>query len=278
MSVTRATQTLPALPGRLRHRPPAPGAAALLASALLLPALAAPLPGLASSRPGAEAAGGHGGPEGAHAVLLHGLARSSATMSRLAAALAEAGYDTCNVAYPSRRHDVRTLAVEYVQPAVEACFAGDDPQAPVSFVTHSLGGVLTRQLARAVPELHFGRVVMLAPPNGGSALADRFGDLELAQTLLGPALGELGTASTSVPANLGPAPFEVGIIAGDRSLAPWFSAIIPGEDDGRVSLESTRLHGMKDHLVMPVRHAVIMKRPDVIEQVVHFLHYGEFDR
>lgn len=48
----------------------------------------------------------------------------------------------------------------------------------------------------------------------------------------------------SVPSWLGPIPFATGMIAGTRSFNPLFTAIIDGDDDGRVGLPSTYVEGV----------------------------------
>jgi pimeloyl-ACP methyl ester carboxylesterase len=207
-------------------------------------------------------------------VLLHGLARTSYSMSLMASALEAQGYRVCNIPYPSRGHSVPVLAADHVAPAIRSCVGVD--QRPVHFVTHSLGGIVVRRLAVSEPDIRIGRVVMLGPPNRGSEVVDKLGTLSLFELINGPAGLQLGTGADALPLVLGPPDFKVGVIAGSRTINPILSLIIPGVDDGKVSIENARLDGMKDFLVVPASHPFLMRDEQVIGQAVHFLKHGSF--
>ncbi len=207
-------------------------------------------------------------------VLLHGLARTSASMNRMQRKLNEAGFETCNISYPSRSHTIETLATEYVLPQIEEC-AGKG-EVSIDFVTHSMGGLIVRYLAEEELADRMGRVVMLSPPNGGSQIVDKIGDWWLFEVVNGPAGSEMGTDSTSLPRQLGPPDYEVGVIAGTRSINLILSTLIEGDDDGKVSVENARLEGMTDFLAIPASHPFIMRKTRAIEQAIHFLENGVF--
>ncbi|NNC78337.1 MAG: alpha/beta fold hydrolase [Woeseiaceae bacterium] len=208
-------------------------------------------------------------------ILLHGLARTSSSMARMQDALIDAGFETINVDYPSRHHPIEELAPIALESGLSGCRAIEGIER-VHFVTHSLGGILVRQYLaeNEIPEL--GRVVMLAPPNQGSVAADRLRNVPGFEWMNGPAGSQLGKGEESVPLQLGPADFELGVIAGNRSIDPIASAVLPNPEDGRVTVDDTKLDGMSDFIVVDHSHAFIMRMRKTIELTLGFLKTGRF--
>jgi len=190
--------------------------------------------------------------------------------------LEAAGYEVENVDYPSRSGSIEELSESVVGSVMAAARAHGARQ--VHFVAHSLGGLLVRQYAANHPDAPIGKVVMLGPPNGGSEVVDHLGGWSLFKLINGPAGQELTTRPGSLPNGLGPVRFRLGVIAGNRSINWINSLMIPGPDDGKVSVESTRVAGMADHLVVATTHPFIMRHPEVMAQTVAFLRDGKFDR
>jgi len=209
-------------------------------------------------------------------ILLHGLARSASSMEKLQVKLEQADYRVINVDYESRKHSVATLAELAVGEGLQQCRTQKAQR--VSFITHSLGGILVRQYLNNhdIKELH--RVVMLGPPNQGSEVVDTLRNMPGFEAFNGPAGMRLGTSNADIPRKLGPVDFELGVIAGTQSINLILSMYLPGTDDGKVTVESAQVEGMKDFIALPVTHPMMMKNATVIAQTLHFLKLGKFKK
>jgi pimeloyl-ACP methyl ester carboxylesterase len=192
-------------------------------------------------------------------VLVHGLGRTPISMMPLEWALEDAGYTVFNWGYSSVCCAVADLARELARDLATEV----EPGTPaIHFVGHCLGGIIVRSMISRSPPSNLGRVVMLAPPNQGSAAADRF------EPALGWLLKPLGDITTDEPDNPVfaldlPPSVEVGVIAGAH--------------DGKVSVAESHLEGESDHVVVPSAHTFIMARDDVRQLVTRFLRTGDFD-
>ena len=215
-------------------------------------------------------------PQQEFVILLHGLARTEKSMTNLEHTLIQHHYQVINLYYPSRQHSIDELAQKFVLPELQKLKL--KPEHKVHFVTHSMGGIIVRYLAHHQLFPISGRVVMLGPPNHGSEIVDKIGHWMLFDKLNGAAGHQLSTAWNSMPNQLGRANFEVGVIAGDRSINWINSSMINGADDGKVSVESAKLEGMKDFTVIHTTHPLMMKNIKVIKQTLHFLKHGKFYR
>lgn len=198
-------------------------------------------------------------------------------MRLLAWRLERAGFQTATLRYASMRSSVEAIA-DGLSPRVTRFRASVSGQ--LHFVTHSLGGLVVRALLDRNRPDKLGRVVMLAPPNGGSEWADALERLRIAQYALGPARAHLVTRRASEAEDvLGSVDYPVGIVAGDRPIDRFVAPFLIREPhDGKVSVASTRLAGMADHIVLPVGHPMMPFHPAVAGQVLAFLQRGQFSR
>jgi pimeloyl-ACP methyl ester carboxylesterase len=185
-----------------------------------------------------------------------------------------AGLATLNIGYASRRKTLEALADD-IHPAIQR-FA-EATGGSIHFVGHSMGGLLARVYLAKYRPRRLGRVVMLGTPNGSSEIADRLKEFSPYRAWFGPAGQQLGTIrDANISAMLPPVDYPVGIIAGNRSVYPVASAFLPKPNDGRVSVENTKLDGMAEHIVIGVSHPWLPRSPMAIKQTIAFLRDGRF--
>ncbi len=207
-------------------------------------------------------------------ILVHGLRASSSIFDRLEKALLDEGYDVIKVDYPSMKQRIEPLAESALSKTWQQLDSLHFDRAHI--VAHSMGAILVRYYLQKHPVEQLGRVVMLSPPNQGSALVDRFENSAFFRWLNGPSGMQLGTDETDFVNQLENPNYPVGIIAGTRTINPIASLFIPGKDDGRVAIEHTKIKGMTDFCTAKTNHHWITYKESVIKHVLAFLKKGEF--
>jgi pimeloyl-ACP methyl ester carboxylesterase len=209
-------------------------------------------------------------------ILLHGILLNRLSMFKMQRCIAKAGFATLNIGYPSSRYPLDVLADKLHEQLSSHALSRFKA---VHFVGFSMGNLLIRAyLTKYRPE-NLGKVVMIAPPNKGSELADYFQNWWLYKKLYGPAGQQLITRQSEFQAILGDKlDYETGIIAGSRSQGIILSRLLPKPNDGKVTVENTRMNGMKDHIILSTNHIQISRHKGVIKQTVHFLKHGLFVR
>ncbi len=212
--------------------------------------------------------------QGDGVIILHGIGRGARSMNAAERTFARAGFRCLNLDYAARTHDLAALAGQVADMAMPwiASLEGR-----FHFVTHSMGGLVARTFITRYRPANLGRVVMLGTPNGGSEIADLLAPTRVYQAIFGPAGGQLTTtATTKLAALLGPVDYPLGVIAGTCALDPLSWLLLPKPNDGKVSVERTKVVGMSDHLILPVTHTLMMLNPIVLRAALHFISFGSF--
>lgn len=212
-------------------------------------------------------------------VLLHGIGHTRLNMLGMARLFAKEGYTVLNISYPSTRMGLTDIAAHLSKkPGMSELWQSGNK---VHFVTHSMGGLVAQKYLETLDEMprqKMGRLVMLGTPNRGSEVADYMKDFRPYRWFYGQAGQELTTRSRQSAFKT---PFyETGIIAGTASyLYPVASSIIRWNTpvhDGRVTVESTRIPGMTDHISLPVTHGLLAWSPSAQSQTIYFIKNGVF--
>jgi len=205
-------------------------------------------------------------------VLLHGIANIPLSMKYLESSLEKAGYQVHNLGYPST-----DVPIEEADARIREKVMAIGGAKRIHFVGHSMGNLLIRIiLADDLPGL--GRVVMIAPPNQGSFMAQRLEDMDIYRWIFGPAGQQLPASNRAFFMNLPVPDCEFGIIAGGKGTEGGYNPLLDGDDDGTVRVEETKLEGAADFIVVNNIHTLILFDPETVEQTIHFLKNGQFKR
>jgi hypothetical protein len=212
-------------------------------------------------------------------VLLHGLGDSRGMMSGLGRHLEEkGGYRVFNVSYPSTRQGVAEHAK-----GLASVIDHLDGIEEINFVGFSLGNIVLRRyfaddMKRNAGKVdpRFRRMVMIGPPNHGSELAANLGENKLFELLCGQAGQQLGQLWAWQSGSLATPPIPFGIVAGGCGDDRGFNPLLPGDDDGVVTVASTRLAGASDSILVPSLHAILPRESRVHQYILRFLQDGCF--
>jgi esterase/lipase len=210
--------------------------------------------------------------DGDYVVILHGIARSNKHMQKLATYLQKDGFDVINLSYPSTTYTIEDLT-EIINKEISKRATGEKR---MHFIGYSMGGLMVLALIHKYNYKNLGKVVQLAPPNQGSEVADFVKNFWPYKKIFGPAGQQLITDQSAVKHLFGEVNYELGIIAGNATIDPISSAIITGENDGKVAVERTKLEGMKDHIVVSASHTFFPSNKEVQRQTLCFLKNGNF--
>ncbi|MGD9720303.1 MAG: esterase/lipase family protein [Pirellulales bacterium] len=217
--------------------------------------------------------------QGPAVVVLHGLFRSCSSMGKLCQYLRDQrGYTVFNVTYPSTRGTVAEHATSLAK--VVQNLPGIDS---ISFVAHSLGNLVIRHYlgdqadaGGAAADPRFKRMVMLGPPNQGAEVAEALARVGLFHVVAGASASQLAREWSALQQKLATPAFPFGILAGGRGTQsgynPWFGK----DNDLVVTVDSARLPGAADFLVLPALHTFMMDDPTVQQYTLSFLENGYF--
>lgn len=211
--------------------------------------------------------------KGDYVILLHGLNRSARSMEKLENALAEEGYSVINQSYPSRKYNIDILASSFLDKIIKTYCVNKKKK--IHFVTHSLGGIILRRYLQKKPILNMGRTVMIAPPNHGTKWVDFIKKTPFfIRWALGKAGRQLGKKHSILSKLPKKANFELAVIAATHSYNTFSSFIFKTKNDGTVTVNDTKLLGMKDFIEVTTTHCIAPRNEEVIKHTVNFINYG----
>lgn len=204
-------------------------------------------------------------------VCIHGIIRSSKSFHRMSERLKKEGYSVFGFDYPSTRIPI-TEAADYLHSALKSLEGIDE----INLVVHSMGGLVVRCYLSKQSDERIRRMVMLGVPNQGAEMANIGQGLFAYRLIFGPAGSQLICGESGLCCELPTPEFEFGIIAGARGTETGWNPLIPGDDDGTITVASTRLPGAADVATVHCLHSFLMNDLGAIDYTVRFLETGRF--
>lgn len=201
--------------------------------------------------------------------LLHGMGKGPMDMMGMEYGLRRRGFAVVNWGYNSVVLSIPEIADELAR--VLEPWSGHR----VDFVVHSMGGIVVRTYLQRHKPANVGRLVMIGTPNHGANMANLLGDMAVYRAVFGPAGQQLRRGGGFIEELETPA-CEFAVIAGGTGETTGMLALLPGDNDGIVEVDSARLDGMADFLLLPYAHTIIQMMPRTVRETAHFLRSGRF--
>ena len=204
-------------------------------------------------------------------IVVHGIVRSSKSFAAMKEKLTQSGYNVIGFDYPSTRVKIPNSAA-YLKQVVDSLSDVKE----INFVVHSMGGLIVRSYLQQSQETdqRIKRMVMLGVPNLGAKMANVVQKNVLYKAIYGPAGQQLVDDPDGLIASLPTPGFEFAVISGGRGTDDGYNPLIPGDDDGTVTVESTRLPGAADFMTIDAIHSFLMSNDKVIDATQRFLTTG----
>lgn len=206
-------------------------------------------------------------------ILVHGYGRTASAMNTYESYFEKHGYQVFSIGYGSLTQEIGDIQNEFDAKVDQVLNDIDDR---VHFVGHSMGGLMIRSYLGKKRPKNMGNVVIVGSPSQGTEAVEYLRS-KWYFPLLGPALPSLSTRNSAFLSSLIKPNYNLGVIAGKVSYGNR-SQMFTGENDGLVSVESTKVEGMKDFVLMPESHYSLRQSEEVMKQILHFLRAAEFTK
>lgn len=206
--------------------------------------------------------------------MIHGYGGLGIEMEKVHKAIEKKGYISEIYTYMSMVTDVDSVGVDLFDKIKKENYD------TVSFVTHSMGALVVRSMYEHLdsftrfPFIH--RIVMIAPPNNGSPIADFVNQFSFIKFIVGPNVNNL-TTNPLTGAGKYPIPTcEVGLIAGSYGGKKGFNIFVNDDNDGVLIPQNTKMGIEKDVAFVRSWHVGLLFNNKVIKLVIAFLKNGRF--
>ena len=206
--------------------------------------------------------------------LIHGYGGIGIEMKEIQKSIDKKGFNSEIFSYPSLTEDVDSVGISLFKKIQSENYD------TVSFVTHSMGALVVRSLYEHIdslstfPFIH--RIVMIAPPNNGSPVADFFAQFSFVKHIIGPNINNLTTNPNSGAGKYPIPTCEVGLIAGSFTKERGYNIFVKGDNDGVLIPEQTKIGIEKDVAFIKSSHVGLLYNKTVIKYVNSFLKWGKF--